>query len=241
VDTDEMLELSQEFAVLARELHGPGDNEAALQRMAQLAAKHIDACTSASITVVRGNRARSLATSDPIAARADALQRELAEGPGLLSGEQNADYLLFDVAEESRWSRWCAALAETTPIRCVLSLPLVAGHSAALNLYAERPGAFTDDDVNLATVFAAHASSLVALQEAEDHAANLETALQTSRVIGAAVGVLMAHHKIAQDDAFTLLRVASQGLHRKLRDIAVEVVETGTLPDPSTPKARHHR
>jgi hypothetical protein len=51
----------------------------------------------------------------------------------------------------------------------------------------------------------------------------------------------MAHHKVAQDDAFTLLRVASQGLHRKLRDIAVEVVETGTLPDPSTPKATHHR
>jgi hypothetical protein len=236
VDTNEMLELSQEFAVLARQLHGPGDHEAALQRMAQLAAKHIDACTGASITAVRGGRGRSLATSDPIAARADALQHELREGPCLLSGEQSENYLLFDVANESRWPRFCAALAETTPIRSMLSFQLAAGHSAALNLYAEQPGAFRGDDITLATVFAAHASSLVALYEAEDHAANLETALQTSREIGAAVGVLMAHHKIAQDDAFTLLRTASQGLHRKLRDIAAEVVETGSLPDPAAPR-----
>ncbi len=44
------------------------------------------------------------------------------------------------------------------------------------------------------------------------------------------------HRKITQDDAFALLRKASQHLHRKLRDIAAEVVETGTMPElPSTP------
>jgi hypothetical protein len=46
-----------------------------------------------------------------------------------------------------------------------------------------------------------------------------------------AIGVLMAHHKITEDEAFTLLRLASQALHRKLRDIAAEVAETGILPD----------
>ncbi len=149
-----MLELSQEFAELGRELHGPGDNEAALERMVQLAVKHIGACTGASITVVRGNRGRSLATSDPIAARADALQYETEEGPCLRSAEQDANYLLFDVEAESRWPSFCAALRESTPIRSVLSFRLVAGHSAALNLFAEQPGAFTDDDIDLATVFA---------------------------------------------------------------------------------------
>jgi hypothetical protein len=38
---------------------------------------------------------------------------------------------------------------------------------------------------------------------------------------------------VTQDDAFSLLRTASQTLHRKLRDVASEVVATGTLPDPT--------
>jgi AmiR/NasT family two-component response regulator len=40
----------------------------------------------------------------------------------------------------------------------------------------------------------------------------------------------MAHHKVTQDQAFAMLRSSSQSLHRKLRDVAGEVVETGTLP-----------
>ncbi len=206
MDDNEVLLLSQEFAALGRELHGRGDDQAALVRMTQLAVKHLDACTGATITVVRGARGRSLATSDPAAARADELQYELAEGPCLRAAERDANYLLFDAAEESRWPRFCAALIETTVYRCVLSYQLIAEDSAALNLYAEQAGAFTDADIDLATVLAAHTSSLVALHEAEHHAANLETALESSREIGAAIGVLMAHRKIPQDAAFALLR-----------------------------------
>jgi hypothetical protein len=72
---------------------------------------------------------------------------------------------------------------------------------------------------------------LVALHESEDNAAHLQVALNNSREIGTAIGVLMAHHKVTQDAAFALLRQASQTLHRKLRDVAAEVVTTGTLPD----------
>jgi len=234
VDDDEVLVLSQEFAALGRELHGRGDDQAALVRMTQLAVKHLGACTGATITVVRGARGRSLATSDPAAARADELQYELAEGPCLRAAERDTNYLLFDAADESRWPRFCAALIETTAYRCVLSYQLIAEDSAALNLYAEQPGAFTDADIDLVIVLAVHTFSLVALHEAEHHAANLETALESSREIGAAIGVLMAHHKIPQDAAFALLRETSQALHRKLRDIATDVLETGALPDPLT-------
>ena len=64
VETNDLVQLSQEFAALGRELRGPGDNQAALQRMVQLAVKHIEPCTGASITVVRRDRGSSLATSD---------------------------------------------------------------------------------------------------------------------------------------------------------------------------------
>lgn len=60
---------------------------------------------------------------------------------------------------------------------------------------------------------------------------NLEVALRTARRIGAAVGILMANHKLAYDDAFMALSVASQHSQRKLRDIAEEVLLTGALPE----------
>ncbi|MGX7677784.1 GAF and ANTAR domain-containing protein [Jatrophihabitans sp. DSM 45814] len=231
MDTNEMLELSQEFAALGNELHGDGDNAAALHRMVELAVKHVDGCSWASITVLRGKQAHTLAASDPVAARADALQYELNEGPCVQAAEDDADYLLFDVANEPRWPRFAAAVAEQTPVRSVLSFQLLAEESAALNLFADEPAAFGDEAINTATIFAAHASSLVALHDAEGHAANLESALHSNREIGVALGVLMAHHKVRQDEAFSLLRTASQNLHVKLRDVAAEVVETGALPD----------
>jgi hypothetical protein len=36
---------------------------------------------------------------------------------------------------------------------------------------------------------------------------------------------------VTEEVAFGMLRSASQRLHSKLRDVAVEVVETGTLPE----------
>lgn len=239
MDTEQMLELSQEFAALGAELRGEGDNMAALQRMVELAVKHIDGCSWASITMINGGTGRSLAVSDPIATIADELQYSLDEGPCLSAAENDTNYLMFDVVGETRWPRYAQALAKQTPVRCALSFQLTAQESAALNLFGDMPGAFDNDAMSTAAIFAAHATNLVALHEVQGTADNLETALATSRRIGAAVGVLMAHHKVTEDGAFAMLRTSSQHLHRKLRDVAGEVVETGALPD--SPSARSAR
>ena len=67
------------------------------------------------------------------------------------------------------------------------------------------------------------------LADARDKIENLERALTSSRRIGAAIGVLMYRHKVTIDQAFELLRVASQVTHRKLRDVAEDVLTTGEL------------
>jgi hypothetical protein len=241
MDTDEMLELSQEFAAITAELCGdtgtsadPSDEvvrSAALQHMVELAVKHIDGCSWASVTVITHGVGHSVAVSDPIAQQADELQYRLKEGPCLSAAENDADYLMFDVESETRWPRYAEALLASTPVRSVLSFQLAAQEAAALNLFAASPGAYNDEDMHVGAIFAAHATNLVALYEAQDMATNLESALNSSRRIGTAMGVLMAHHKVTEDVAFSMLRSASQRLHRKLRDIAGEVVETGALPD----------
>lgn len=60
--------------------------------------------------------------------------------------------------------------------------------------------------------------------------ANLEIALQSSRVIGMAVGIVMERCKLTPDEAFDLLVSVSQHEHRKLREIADDLVLTGAIP-----------
>ncbi|WP_139094428.1 ANTAR domain-containing protein, partial [Acinetobacter baumannii] len=58
---------------------------------------------------------------------------------------------------------------------------------------------------------------------------NLRLAQESNREIGTALGVLMSSHRLTQSQAFDLWRMASQHTHRKLRDIAADVVHTGAL------------
>ena len=76
----------------------------------------------------------------------------------------------------------------------------------------------------------AHLEAEVTLER--DKIANLEIALINARRIGAATGILMAHRQITDEQAFDLLRRASQDKHRKLRDIAEDVIYTGRLDVP---------
>ena len=79
-----------------------------------------------------------------------------------------------------------------------------------------------------------------ALAEAQTRADNLEIALKTSRRIGAAVGIVMSEYRLTIDDALEVLRVISQHTNRPLRDIAEDVLYTGTLElGPLTRSAGH--
>jgi AmiR/NasT family two-component response regulator len=44
------------------------------------------------------------------------------------------------------------------------------------------------------------------------------------------MGILMAKHLVTKEQAFDLLRITSQHSDRKLRDVALEVTNTGVLP-----------
>ncbi|MEP7021453.1 MAG: ANTAR domain-containing protein [Pseudonocardiales bacterium] len=68
-----------------------------------------------------------------------------------------------------------------------------------------------------------------ALKKQLTRASNLEEALATNREIGQAIGILMATDHVTAEQAFEKLRTASQHTHRKLREIAGDVTETGAL------------
>jgi hypothetical protein len=70
-----------------------------------------------------------------------------------------------------------------------------------------------------------------ALAAERQRADNLEVALESNREIGQALGILMYTHKLTSQQAFNLLRRASQDTNRKVRDIAAEICATGMLAD----------
>lgn len=85
--------------------------------------------------------------------------------------------------------------------------------------------------VNAVDLTARVAAREVERRTADAANANLQVALASNRRIGTAIGILMAHRHITDAVAFELLREASQRLHRKLREVAEDVVLTGALPD----------
>lgn len=76
---------------------------------------------------------------------------------------------------------------------------------------------------------------LVRLDEAESQTENLKRALEHSRDIGAAIGIVMAFRKMTQDEAFDWLRHASQDQNRKLYDVARDVIATGDCGEVTNP------
>ena len=69
------------------------------------------------------------------------------------------------------------------------------------------------------------------LGDAQSRITNLEIALNSSRTIGMAIGIVMERQKLTADDAFELLQSASKRTNRKVRDIAADIVFTGAVPD----------
>jgi hypothetical protein len=67
------------------------------------------------------------------------------------------------------------------------------------------------------------------LEVERTRSANLTLALATNRDIATAMGIVMATQQCTREAAFERLRRQSQNSHRKLREIASDVIFTGTL------------
>jgi AmiR/NasT family two-component response regulator len=60
------------------------------------------------------------------------------------------------------------------------------------------------------------------------HVRQLEQALRTSRVIGAAIGMVMNSRRVTQDEALEVLKEASSRSNVKLRTLCAEMLRKGS-------------
>lgn len=128
------------------------------------------------------------------------------------------------------WPEFSAAATDES-IRSVWSLPLTVEQrpTGALNLYSSSEAPWQTPAAEPVRLLARQAAAVLqtgmALVHNEHVNLTLRRALETRTVIGQAQGVLMARQAITPDEAFDILRRASQRTNRKLRDVAAEIVE----------------
>jgi hypothetical protein len=182
------------------------------------------------LTVEQAGRGVTVEYSGEMAARADERQYELDDGPCLQAMRTGKTVTAPDMSTEDRWGSY-PARAREVGVGASLSLPLTIGAKGrgALNLYSTRAHAFTDDDQRTAAAWAAQTSGAlsVALRMAERDAVvvHLQRGMVSRLVIGQAVGLLMAERRCSADQAFDMLKAASQRANEKLRDIAQRLVD----------------
>lgn len=195
-----------------------------------------------SISVQENGRFRTLVATDEFALTIDALQYEVGTGPCIDAALDDTLNVSQDLRTETRWAEY-ARRASQAGVRSVVAYQLnllVEGQAAGLNLYSDLPDAFDEETVWMGRLLATHASLGVSLALARRKAENLEMALRSNREIGTAMGVLMGLHRVTRDQAFDLLRLASQHTNRKVASIADDVITSGRVPLPRKPTEGNH-
>jgi len=125
----------------------------------------------------------------------------------VLVGDKREGLLLLPTAHESD----CRAWVQFDEPRLVSSDELIVG-----DLLAQSLGQAVD--------------RVVARQARAEKEHQLEQAIESHRLIGHAVGVLIERHRITATQSFEMLRQASLNRNVKLREIAARVVESGQDP-----------
>jgi len=236
--SDVTSELESNLAEVAVALFAPGTLEATLQHIVTLAVATVEGCDAAGVFLAENGQVTTAASSDPVVVVLDRLQLDSDEGPCLDAVAEEGTVYADDLATTQRWSQFAPA-AVGAGIRSVLAFRLSARRASALNLYARLPAAFGATDRAKGLIFATLAG--IALDTAEQRADgeerydNLHHALRTRELIGQAQGILMERERITGEQAFDVLRRASQHLNIKLRDVAQNLVDTGESPQTGPP------
>lgn len=204
--------------------------EGLLTQVLELTSRAITTSAAVSVTAIDDDGSYLTVAATSVDARhVDDLQYELGQGPCVDSLETGEEHHLVDLASERRWPDF-RERAMDLGFASVLSVPLCATGRpiGALNIFAATAAGLADADIELARRIAAPAATTLAnahaYRQANRLAGQLQDALEGRGLIERAKGVLMATQGCSEDEAFALLRRASQERNVKLRDVAQTIV-----------------
>lgn len=229
-----LAQLTTSFARVQKMLLSQEDSVAAVQRLALVARDLVASSVGAGVSLLDESGQRtSTATTDKVAAAADALQYELGEGPCLSAWATTAVQHIRDTATESRWSTWCPAV-QSLGVHSVLSAPMVFKDSTlgAMKVYSTESDSFSVEDEHRLLLLAGAAATLLGAAQDSDApqrlSAGLQALLADRQAVETATGVLMERHRIDHDTARSRLLETSRRRRVPVADLA------RTILDPSS-------
>jgi len=224
------LEANDAFAQLSRIMLGEESLPAILERLVQIACQVLPITVEASITLLSGDNATTVASTDDVAVKLDERQYGDDRGPCLDAAAAGERISIVDMRSDARWPRFAEAAADMGVLSSLsVPLPIQRHVTGALNFYATALDAFNDDTIDLAESFAAHAAVAVANAHLYETTAALaeqmKAAMANRAVIEQAKGIVMRDRGCNADEAFDALALLSQQTHTKLRDVAQQLVD----------------
>lgn len=224
---------AQALRALSQFLIAKASMEDTLLRVSQITIEALPAADMVGISLLgQDGRPTTGIFTDDEAPEIDAAQYESGKGPCLDSWRQGRVIRLDDIDRAVDEYPEFAKAAQAHGVRSTLALPLVAGDEAvgALILYSRERHGFTEADESTGSTLAAAAAIVLvnagAYWQALRLGEQLTQAMRSRAVIEQAKGILMAGSaQLSAEDAFDLLRKASQRENVKLRDVAERIVE----------------
>jgi GAF domain-containing protein len=117
----------------------------------------------AGITLIRGRRLETVASTDGLVAWADALQSELGDGPCRDNSWDRQTLVVGDLAADRRWPRW-APMVTALGIASMLAAELTGNSPriGTIHVYGNRRRTFAADDIAFVNGLARHAAIALA-------------------------------------------------------------------------------
>lgn len=207
----------------AREINEPRTLEDTLNTIVEVAARSLPGIDHVGITVAnRDGSMETKAGTDKLVWELDQLQYDLREGPCIHAILDEPVTKVEYAFREQRWPRFMPQ-AVVMGLQSQLGMRLFTETETiwGLNMYSTTVDAIDPDVVHMAELFAAQASIALGRARREEE---LDMALQTRKVIGQAIGILMERYDLHEDRVFAYLTRVSSQTNVKLRDVAQEVV-----------------
>jgi hypothetical protein len=205
-----------------------GGEARSLNKLAELAAWQVPACSGSNAVVWRDGEVVSVASTHPDLAELVDLQVRAGRGPLLEAALAGVPVSCPDTLEETRWPEYAEA-ALRCGVRCSVHLVRELPRGAlVLSLFSVRPGVLDAESTPMADMLAAFGSAVLtnatAYKQAQRTASQLKDAVEARSVVDQAKGILMHAIGCDADDALARLRAESQRRHIKVTEVAGEVV-----------------
>ena len=218
---------------LSTTLASAEDLEGFLQSTVEALGGLIDVDGSFTLSTTIDGRPVTVATSDRNAWQADQVEFDALDGPCYELLRSDGPPLRVDLDTERRWPAW-SGVAGLLGFRsaAAVGLELVSGDRLVMNAYSTTDTLLDEGGIDRAQQFMEELGYTmpVALRLSKWAAdvSHLQEALVSRSTIDQAIGVLMGQNRCSRDEAFGLLRRASQNRNVKLRAVAVAIIERYT-------------